>query len=96
MAQRDRRLSENYAAEPAPQRDGAAQMEILADRGPLGQAIQQLSPDQRATIALFYGQELSVTEIAAALSVPAGTVKTRLMHARRKLRNVLEDGGSDG
>jgi len=33
---------------------------------------------------------LSVAEVAVALAVPAGTVKTRLMHARRKLRAALE------
>ena len=31
-----------------------------------------------------------VAEVAVALNVPAGTVKTRLMHARRTLRAVLE------
>jgi RNA polymerase sigma-70 factor (ECF subfamily) len=33
---------------------------------------------------------MSVAEVAVALDVPAGTVKTRLMHARRKLRAALE------
>ena len=34
--------------------------------------------------------DLSVAEISVALDVPPGTVKTRLMHARRKLRARLE------
>jgi len=33
---------------------------------------------------------MSVAEVAVALGVPAGTVKTRLMHARQKLRDVLQ------
>jgi RNA polymerase sigma-70 factor (ECF subfamily) len=33
---------------------------------------------------------MSVAEVAVALAVPAGTVKTRLMHARHKLRAALE------
>lgn len=33
---------------------------------------------------------MSVAEVAVALDVPVGTVKTRLMHARRKLRIALE------
>jgi RNA polymerase sigma-70 factor (ECF subfamily) len=33
---------------------------------------------------------MSIAEVAVALDVPAGTVKTRLMHARRTLRAVLE------
>ena len=53
-------------------------------------AISRLPPDQAATIALFYLDDLTVTEVATALDVPMGTVKTRLMHARRKLRALLE------
>jgi RNA polymerase sigma factor (sigma-70 family) len=45
---------------------------------------------QRAALALFYIEELSVAEIAIATDVPPGTVKTRLMHARRKVRALLE------
>lgn len=57
-------------------------------------AIAALPQDQRSAIALFYLEEMSVAEVAVALDIPAGTVKTRLMHARRKLRAALE-GGSD-
>jgi RNA polymerase sigma factor (sigma-70 family) len=53
-------------------------------------AILALPPAQRAALALFYFEDLSVGEIAISLDVPAGTVKTRLMHARRALRAVLE------
>jgi RNA polymerase sigma-70 factor (ECF subfamily) len=48
-----------------------------------------LPAEQRAAIALFYLEDLSVAEIAAALGVPAGTVKTRLMAARDRLRSAL-------
>ncbi|MBN9466298.1 RNA polymerase sigma factor [Brevundimonas sp.] len=53
-------------------------------------AIRGLPHAQRAAVALFYFEDLSIAEIAVALDVPAGTVKTRLMHARRVLRAVLE------
>lgn len=53
-------------------------------------AIAGLPPDQRAVIGLFYLEDLAIADVAVALNVPAGTVKTRLMHARRKLRAVLE------
>jgi RNA polymerase sigma-70 factor (ECF subfamily) len=52
-------------------------------------ALATLPAEQRAAIALFYLEDLSVAEIAAALGVPAGTVKTRLMAARDKLRVAL-------
>ncbi len=53
-------------------------------------AIAQLPPAQSATIALFYLEEMSVTEVAIALDIPRGTVKTRLMHARDRLRHALK------
>jgi RNA polymerase sigma-70 factor (ECF subfamily) len=52
-----------------------------------------LPAEQQAAVALFYLEEMSVAEVAVALDVPAGTVKTRLMHARRKLRAAL--GGEE-
>jgi RNA polymerase sigma factor (sigma-70 family) len=58
--------------------------------GDLRRAMAALPPDQRAAMALFYLDGLSVAEIAEAISIPAGTVKTRLFHARRALRRQLE------
>lgn len=89
-AQRRRRTSDAFAAEPAADGHSVAVMENAANAPPLNAAIAALPPDQRSAIALFYQEEFSIAEIAAALDVPAGTVKTRLMHARRKLRATLE------
>jgi len=89
-AQRKRRTEAAYAAEPTRQDLSIAKMDILADSSPLHLAIKALPSKQQAVIALFYREEFSITEISVALSVPAGTVKTRLMHARRKLRAILE------
>lgn len=58
-------------------------------------AIATLPAPQRAALSLFYTEDLGVAEIAVALDVPPGTVKTRLMHARRKVRALLE-GRSHG
>lgn len=65
---------------------GPAAVEATRVRAALG----SLPPDQAATVALFYLEDLTVAEVATALDVPVGTVKTRLMHARRKLRDMLE------
>ena len=54
-------------------------------------AIAACRPRRRATVALFYLEDLGVAEVATALDVPVGTVKTRLMHARTKLRALLGD-----
>jgi RNA polymerase sigma-70 factor (ECF subfamily) len=86
-AVRDRELAQSLAELPQAD-DGAAPDEI--DRRRLRLAIAALPPDQRSAIALFYLEEMSVAEVAVALDVPVGTVKTRLMHSRRKLRAELE------
>jgi RNA polymerase sigma factor (sigma-70 family) len=57
----------------------------------LREALSQLSEDHRDTFVLHYVQQLSVPEVAEVLSVPAGTVQSRLFHARRRLRELLRD-----
>lgn len=58
-------------------------------------AIAALPAAQSATIALFYLEEMSLTEVATALDIPLGTVKTRLMHARDTLRHALKGMNDD-
>ncbi len=50
-----------------------------------------LSPLEREVVVLYYLQDLSLEEVAAATSTPSGTIKSRLHRARRKLRAALED-----
>ena len=54
-------------------------------------SLAELPADQRTVLSWFYLEEMSVREIAAALSIPAGTVKSRLYHARNALRKCLEE-----
>ena len=60
------------------------------DARDLRRGLNLLPSDQRAAIALFYLEGFSVSEIAEALMIPEGTVKTRLFHARRTLRQYFE------
>lgn len=53
-------------------------------------AIAALPPEQSATIALFYLEDMSVADVSVAMDVPVGTVKTRLMQARTKLKHALK------
>ena len=53
-------------------------------------AIDSLSPKQRAVIILHYFEEYSCEEIAGIFNCSVGTVKSRLFHARRKLKELLE------
>lgn len=57
----------------------------------LRQALEQLSPEQRAAVALHYFDGLSVEEVSRSLGIPSGTVKTRLLYARRKLSRLLRE-----
>lgn len=56
----------------------------------LWRAVSALPSGERTAVILHYRQGLSVAEIASALGVTAGTVKTQLFRARRTLRTKLE------
>jgi RNA polymerase sigma factor (sigma-70 family) len=51
----------------------------------------QLSIQEREVLTLFFLDDLNISEIAALLEIPEGTVKSRLFKARRDLRRVLEE-----
>ena len=60
----------------------------------LVQALHALAPDRQALLGLYYQDGFSVREIAEILEIPAGTVKSRLFHARHQLKEALEGGES--
>jgi RNA polymerase sigma-70 factor (ECF subfamily) len=84
-----RRERAGLAAFAAEQDDVAHPAESSAEGPAIARAVAGLPDEQRAAIALFYLEDMTVAEIAAALDVPAGTVKTRLMAAREKLKLAL-------
>jgi len=55
------------------------------------QAFATLPPDQRFAAHLYFIEGLTLREIAAVQSVPEGTAKSRLFHARRKLKTALSE-----
>lgn len=69
----------------------------MATSDQLGALISALPEPERQAIYLFYLEEMKVTEIAAVLDVPAGTVKSRLNRARGRLKTHFEgdDNGID-
>lgn len=72
-------------AELAEQGHDPAPDERLA----ITQAFAALSPAHRLAAHLFFVEGLSLAEIAQVQDVPAGTVKSRLFHARRQLKAAL-------
>lgn len=82
-------LEARTVAEPVPPADGdeRAIARWLAPR--LAQALGVLSQDQRDVLLLHAWAELSGEEIASALGVPAGTIRSRLSRARAELRDYL-------
>jgi RNA polymerase sigma-70 factor (ECF subfamily) len=71
--------------DPAPD----AELERTGIRNALVAAMDQLSAEQRAVVDLTYFHELGYREIAEILSCPVDTVKTRMFHARRRLKQAL-------
>lgn len=82
---------ERVSDEESPEDSSAS----VRRRSLLSRAMQDLSPAHRAVVDLTYYHELDYTEIATILGCPVGTVKTRMFHARRQLRHLLEGGLED-
>ncbi|QPC91900.1 RNA polymerase sigma factor [Mesorhizobium sp. INR15] len=57
----------------------------------LDRALETLSDNHREIVRLRYFADLSYAEIAEALSIPAGTVMSRLYHARLALAATLQE-----
>ena len=63
------------------QKDDDLQVEELVER---------LKRDSRVILSLYYFEQLSIPEISIALSIPQGTVKSRLFTAREELKQLWE------
>jgi RNA polymerase sigma-70 factor (ECF subfamily) len=73
--------------------DGADALQAADDRQVLLAALAQLPLEQRLVLEFTYFLDHSCEEIADIMECPVNTVKTRMFHARRKLRALL--GGRD-
>lgn len=61
----------------------------------LEQALQQLNDDQRSILVLRELHGFDYEELAKILSIPIGTVRSRLHNARNQLRRILLSGRGD-
>jgi RNA polymerase sigma-70 factor (ECF subfamily) len=71
----------------------AADVSAQAARRALVAALTRLSPGERGVLLLIAWGDLSYDEVAQALDIPVGTVRSRLSRARRKVREAL--GGTN-
>lgn len=94
------------AAADLRRRPSSRQFEPEADAGALDEhadevllsvtvrdAMMSLSPAHREVLVLAYDHDLRLTDIAAHLQLPLGTVKTRSFYALRALRQALRERG---
>lgn len=80
---------------PAELDEAISDAEFCADdAAAVHHGLEKISLPHREVLTLFFLEELSVAEIAAVVGVPPGTVKSRLHHARRALRAILEENPS--
>ena len=77
-------------AESVSPEDAAQQTELA---GAMNTALARLRPEYREVVVLRYQEGLTQPEIADALGLPTGTVKTYLHRARKELAEILSKSG---
>ncbi|HET6820530.1 MAG TPA: RNA polymerase sigma factor [Candidatus Limnocylindria bacterium] len=86
---RSRRWTPNLRIMPADEPVTADELSSVVDRDQLERGFRRLSVDHRAVVVLHHYLDLSLADIADALDVPEGTVRSRLHYAMRGLRAAL-------
>ncbi len=101
---RQDRLTESIDVSQSPENDGPTLAERLADTRPTQEhrvaglelkatiqtALAQLSPDLREAVILRDLEEMDYKEIALVLSIPEGTVKSRISRGRAEMARLLQ------
>lgn len=100
------RVAEDGSDEPDPEVEFAAAASASAPPSPvraleakdllrrLADCLKKLPPAWRAVVALRDAESRSYEEIAAALGIELGTVRSRLSRSRMALKECVEEGGS--
>ena len=97
LVRREQRRRQPTPVDEAPAPTPAAEeVATLRDRRrAVQEALRQLPSDQREAIELAYYGGLTQTELAEQLSVPLGTVKSRMFAGLRRLGDLLREAGLD-
>ena len=84
-SQTERTRTAPLEAAPEPSEPALAEMRVEID-----QALAGLSDDHRLAAIFYFGEGLSLNEIAAVTDVPVGTAKSRIFKARQHLKSRLK------
>jgi len=87
-----RLASSHNGSEPASEEDRIA---AAASRARLLAALAELPEGDRDVVVLVAWEELTYEEVATALDIPVGTVRSRLNRARTRLRELLAEIGNE-
>lgn len=91
---RNQRRAEKRSLEvlgSADRREGSPAPDEPGDIARLGRLLREMDRAQRDVLLLYAWEDLTYEEIADALEVPVGTVRSRLARARSRLRDALND-----
>ena len=83
--QKDRNRTAPLEAAPEPSQPARGELQVEID-----QALAGLSDEHRLAAILYFGEGLSLNEIAAVTGVPVGTAKSRIFNARQHLKSRLK------
>lgn len=91
MEDRSRRpLPADFISDLVPERSLTKGLDDVEE---VQQALQELRPEYRQSIVLFYQQELSIEEVSEILGCPEGTVKIWLHRARKQMAEYFRQRG---
>lgn len=68
---------------------GEAELDAVPLRDEVLRGLAMLAPEEREALALRYGADLTVPDIARLLGEPLSTVESRIYRGLRKLRSLL-------
>jgi len=97
-AQRRARMTERYTGQVVISERHVSAEHVLIEHERnerLMKALSHLKPDEQALLKLRYFLELPESEVAAALKIPLGTVKSRLHRTLAKLRDIIRQNYPD-
>lgn len=87
---RRRREEAVFVQEPKTEAVGVSRLEGLENQARVRAGLEQLAPAQQECLTLAFVEELPHTAIAQRLSMPLGSVKSRVRLGMRKLGRMLE------